>query len=457
MPTSPINAVIRHLRRTIPVRDAGSATDEHLLACFVEQQDEAAFAALVQRHSSMVWGVCRRVLHSHHDAEDAFQATFLVLVRKAKSIVPRRLVANWLYGVACTTAHRTRVATARRRARERQVPVMPEGEAVQPDDCDDLRSLLDKEVSRLPEKYRLPIVLCHLQGKPIKEATQELGWPQGTLAGRLARARKMLAKRSDRRGVALSSGSLAVVLSEQAASAYVSPSLAGGTVKAAVAIAAGKTAATAAISANVAAVVDGVLTSMLWTKMKTASAVLFVVLGLAACGGGLLEYQRAAGQQVEARAEKTAKQEKSGGAKAETPRPGRPEGEAGKKPAEDKKKEGEKKESVSVKDFAPVVVQTVPKAGDTKVDAAKVKEVRVTFSKEMKDGNWSWTQISDETFPKTTGKIHYEKDQKTCVLPVKLEAGKTYVFYLNPAKFQGFRDVDGRPALPYLLVFETKP
>jgi len=110
----------------------------------------------------------------------------------------------------------------------------------------------------------------------------------------------------------------------------------------------------------------------------------------------------------------------------------------------------------SVKESPPVVVRTEPAAGDTQVDAAKVTEIKVTFSKDMADKSWSWSQISDESFPKATGKPHYEKDKRTCVLPVKLEPGKTYVIWLNPPKFQGFRDAEGNAAVFYPLVFETK-
>jgi len=112
--------------------------------------------------------------------------------------------------------------------------------------------------------------------------------------------------------------------------------------------------------------------------------------------------------------------------------------------------------ATTVKDAPPVVVKTEPRAGDTQVDAATVTEIRVTFSKDMADGSWSWSQISKETFPKTTGKPHYAADKRTCVLPVKLEPGKAYVLWLNPPKFQGFRDTDGNPAVFYPLVFETK-
>lgn len=111
----------------------------------------------------------------------------------------------------------------------------------------------------------------------------------------------------------------------------------------------------------------------------------------------------------------------------------------------------------SIKETPPVVVKTVPQAGDAAVDAATIKEIRVTFSKDMADKAWSWTQTSKETFPQTTGKPSYDADKRTCTLPVKLEPGRTYVIYLNPPKFQGFRDTDGNPAVFYPLVFETKP
>ena len=114
-------------------------------------------------------------------------------------------------------------------------------------------------------------------------------------------------------------------------------------------------------------------------------------------------------------------------------------------------------EKPSVKTLPPVVVETVPQAGDTRVNATKVKDIRVTFSKDMMDKSWSWSQISDDTFPKSTGEVHYKPDKRTCVFPCKLEPGRTYVFWLNSAKFGNFKDRDGNSAVPYLLVFETKP
>ena len=219
----------------------------------------------------MVWGVCRRLL-SHHDAEDAFQATFLVLVRKAASIAPREMVGNWLYGVAHQTALQARRTAARRRAREVQVTEMPDTEACQQDQWADLQPLLDEELSRLPDNYRAVIVLCDLEGRTRKEVAAQLGCPEGTVASRLVRARAMLAKRLTQRGVALSGGALAAVLSKNAASAGVPASVVMSTIKAASLFAAGQ----AVISVKVAALAEGVLKAMLLNKLKAAGRCWFV-------------------------------------------------------------------------------------------------------------------------------------------------------------------------------------
>src|SRR5437867_7949034 len=150
MATSQMSGVIQHLRRAVLLRDGAGLTDGQLLADYVHQRDEAALAALVRRHGPMVWGVCRRVLRNHHDAEDAFQATFLVLVRKAASVVPREMVANWLHGVAYQTALKAKATAAKRRARERQVIDMPEP-GVEQDRSHDMQPLLDQELSHLPD------------------------------------------------------------------------------------------------------------------------------------------------------------------------------------------------------------------------------------------------------------------------------------------------------------------
>ena len=186
MATSQLNGVVRHLRRIALVRDGAGLTDGQLLEHFVASREEVAFEALVRRHGPMVLGVCRRVLRNPHDADDAFQATFLVLVRKAASVVPREKVANWLYGVAYQTALKARATTARRRMKEGQLMAASEPAAAEQDFWRDVQPVLDEELNRLPGKYREPIVLCELMGKTRKEVARQLGWPEGTVSGRLA-------------------------------------------------------------------------------------------------------------------------------------------------------------------------------------------------------------------------------------------------------------------------------
>jgi RNA polymerase sigma factor (sigma-70 family) len=294
MAGSHASKIIRHVRGAA-LQDAAGLTDGQLLARFVEHCDAAAFAAIVHRHGRMVWGVCRRLV-GHHDAEDAFQAAFLVLARKAASIRPREMAANWLYGVARQAALQVRRALARRRARERQVTEMPESEASPRDLSADLQSLLDLELGRLPDKYRVVIVLCDLEGKSRKETARQLGCPEGTVAGRLARARAMLARRMDRRGLAASGGALAAVMAEQAASTSVSSSVVSATIKTVNLLAAGQGAMGAA-SVKVVALTEGVLKAMLLTKLKTATAVLIVIAALSV-GAGLT--YRAQAQQTPA-------------------------------------------------------------------------------------------------------------------------------------------------------------
>jgi RNA polymerase sigma factor (sigma-70 family) len=275
-----MNKVIQHIRSIALLQAAGERTDGQLLESFVRRREGAALEALVRRHSPMVWGVCLRILRNHHDAEDAFQATFLVLVRKAATVKPREMVGNWLYGVAHQTALKARATRAKRQTRERQMVDAPEPAVKELDLCRDLLPVLDQELSRLPDKYRVAIVLCDLEGKTRKEAARQLGCPEGTLAARLTRGRVMLAKRLTRRGVVLSGGALAAVLSQQAASAVVPASVVVSTIKAASLLAAGKAAATGVISVKVAALTEGVLRTMLHAQIKIGSVILVAVLAL---------------------------------------------------------------------------------------------------------------------------------------------------------------------------------
>lgn len=284
--TTRMNSVIQRLRKTALLPEAGEPTDGQLLERFISRQDAAALQVLVRRHGPMVWGVCGRMLHNHHDVEDAYQATFLVLVRKAGSIVPREIVGNWLYGVAHQTALKARATTAKRRLRERQVADMPEPVVTEQDLWSDLKSVLDQELSRLPDRYRVAIVLCDLEGKTRKEAAKQLGCPEGTLAARLTRGRVMLAKRLARHSLAVSGGALAGLLSQQMASACVPPSVASSTLKAVTLVAAGQAGAAGAISVKVAAFAQGVTSAMFLNKVKTC--VLAVLLTLVGVGGGAI-------------------------------------------------------------------------------------------------------------------------------------------------------------------------
>src|SRR5581483_662240 len=169
MAISSISEFLQNLRRDALRRDEVGLTDGQLLEAYIRSREEAAFAGLLRRHGPMVWGVCCRTLGNSGDAEDAFQATFLVLVRKAASIVPREQIANWLYGVARQTAVKARAMAVKRKTREKQVKDMPEPVVAAQNGRDDLLPLLDQELGRLPDKYRMAIVLCDLEGKSYKD------------------------------------------------------------------------------------------------------------------------------------------------------------------------------------------------------------------------------------------------------------------------------------------------
>ena len=278
MAATDFGKVVRQLRGVLARQEVARLPDADLWQRYVRQQDEAAFETLMRRHGPMVLGVCRRVLRNEQDAEDAFQATFLVLVRRAASLRSPSTIANWLHGVAYRTALEARSAAARRRAREAAVPprtVMPE------DPWAELWPVLDQELGRLAEKYRAVVVLCDLEGKTRKEVARQLGCAEGTVASRLARARSVLARRLARRG--FTGASVASALAGGAASAAVPVRLVAGTVAAAESSTATGAAAHALLSAEVIALTEGVVRSMFLSKLKITTGVL-LVLGMAALG-----------------------------------------------------------------------------------------------------------------------------------------------------------------------------
>ncbi|MBX9627618.1 MAG: sigma-70 family RNA polymerase sigma factor [Gemmataceae bacterium] len=284
MPSAPARRLFPSLRRVVVLRDSADRPDADLLAAFVRDRDADAFAALVRRHGPMVLGVCRRVVGDVHAADDAFQAVFLVLARRAAAVRPRAAVGNWLYGVAYRTALKARAVRARRHARFKQVDAMPEPPAPPPSDpWTDLRPVIDEELARLPDKYRLPVVLCDLEGRPQRAVAKHLGVAPATLAGRLAQARRTLAARLTRRGVALSGGAVATLLTEKASAGVVGPALADGVVRAAEAVAAGGV-ASGFVSAHAVNLCEGVMRMMLLSKLKAVGAGALAVLALS---GGL--------------------------------------------------------------------------------------------------------------------------------------------------------------------------
>ena len=284
----PLGQVVRHLRQVVKNRPADEVADRDLLQSFAAEREEAAFAALVKRHGAMVLGVCRRVLGDWHDAEDAFQGTFLVLARKAASIRGEDSLASWLYGVAHRVALKAKVRAARRRKHEKQAGARPARLSAAQEAWQELGPLLDQELARLPERYRAPLVLCYLEGKTRDEAAEQLDWTQGMVKGRLERGRRLLRTRLARRGLTLSAALLVPSLTQATASAALTSTLCGSTVQAAMLVAAGKTAA--ALGAPAAVLAEGVLRSMCVTKL-TMTAALVLVVGAAGTGAGFLAHR----------------------------------------------------------------------------------------------------------------------------------------------------------------------
>ncbi len=254
-----------------------------LLERYLDARDESAFEALVSRHGPMVLGVCRRMLRDSADVDDAFQATFLVLVRRAKQLGPRDAIGPWLYGVASRVALRARAQSARLRQFE---PVAPGFAAVAPAEAwvdPELGELLDQELGRLPSKYRSPLVLCYLEGRTHEEAARELKWPVGTVKGRLARARDLLRSRLIRRGMGPAAGALASLLAFEAKAALDRPLL-ERTVRSSFKVAGGQS-VSQVVSSSITSLAEGMLTTMILNQFKwTALGILMTGLALTSAG-----------------------------------------------------------------------------------------------------------------------------------------------------------------------------
>jgi RNA polymerase sigma factor (sigma-70 family) len=282
MANGELGLVVHYLRRLTAPDGPGTLSDGQLLERFAAGRDEEAFAVLVQRHGPLVLDVCRRIMGNTHDAEDAFQATFLVLVRNAATIHKRESVSSWLYGVAYRVAVRAKVGSSRRRQHERQTPERQTTDPREDATWRDLQPLLDEEVQRLPEVYRTPFVLCYLEGKTNEQAAELLGCPKGTIVSRLARARERLRFRLSRRGVTLSVGGLAIALTEATASAAPSATLVQDTVAGAVAFLQGT--AAGLVPAAARGLAEVVLRAAGWNRMKTVAVACLLLVAAIALG-----------------------------------------------------------------------------------------------------------------------------------------------------------------------------
>jgi RNA polymerase sigma factor (sigma-70 family) len=288
MSSEPLHYVVRHVRRLVATEGAAAPPDQALLERFVTQGDEAAFTALVERHGPMVLGVCRRVLWQEQDAEDACQAAFLILARRAASIRKRGSVGSWLHGVAYRVAGRLRRDRGRRSAREKPLHDVAQADTSAEVTWREVRAVLDEELRRLPESFRAPLVLCYLEGRTRDEAAAELGWKASTLKGRLERGRELLRARLGRRGLSLSAALLASLCAEGFGSAALPAALLTATGRAALRLTAGAAATTVA-PAHVLALTQGVLQALSASKLRRA-ALLLLLIGIALAGGAVVAH-----------------------------------------------------------------------------------------------------------------------------------------------------------------------
>lgn len=272
MTTANLNGFLLRLTHGMDIEMLGQESDRQLVERSLGQRDVAALQAIVHRHGAMVYRVCWRVLQHVQDTEDAFQATFLVLAQKLRTLRKHASLASWLHGVAHRISVKARDKAAARHRRESRASSCG---TMQPDDVasKELLSILDTELSRLPDKWRLPLVLCYLEGRTQEEAARRLAWSKSTLRSRLEEARDALARRLSERGIALTTALSAVLLSDCVASAAPAPELLARVVEAVAHVAAGKTLATAT-SATVAALAEGAINAMFITKLKTIAVVL---------------------------------------------------------------------------------------------------------------------------------------------------------------------------------------
>jgi RNA polymerase sigma factor (sigma-70 family) len=275
-------------RLTLHEHGADVRSDAQLLSDFLASRDDRAFASIMHRHGPMIFGICRRFLPELYDAEDAFQAVFLVFAKRAGSIQLPGQLASWLYGVAYKTASKMRSYLGKKRIREQSYPGLSELAGAERRQWDDVWMILDHELNRLPAKYRAPIVLCDLEGRSRRDAAQLLGIPDGTLSGRLSRARRRLAARLSRRGITRSGAALAAALVANEASATVSADLAATTLEFVIEMTANGAAVSSTGSLGVLSLTRGVIRSMIIAKLGHSAGYVTLSVLMLSAGAGML-------------------------------------------------------------------------------------------------------------------------------------------------------------------------
>lgn len=404
------------------VMEAAGADDHALLERYTRWRDQDAFAVLVRRHLNLVYSAAVRRVGDRHLAEDVTQGVFIVLAEKA-SDARKGILSAWLLTTVRYVASNARKIEARRRKRERESAAHGSGGACSSDPSEvivwaEISSQLDDAVLKLSSADRTAILLRYFENRPIRDVALALSINEAAAKQRVHRALVRLRERLERRGAA--------TLSDAPALAGMLAAHATRAAPAHLMILASNPASAAALSGAAAGGVDlakGAIHMMNLTKAKMAAV---IVAGAMLVGtGGVLTLNHALAQPEPSIAPRAVPMQADA-----TP-------------------------EMNVQSSPPVVVSVTPQAGTTDVDPS-LGEIRVTFDKDMTDKSWSVVQTSKATFPQITGDIHYTDDHRTCVIPVKLEAGKSYVIWFNRSPYLNFMDSENRPAVPYLLVFQTR-
>jgi RNA polymerase sigma-70 factor (ECF subfamily) len=440
---------------------AGHADDFELLDRFARARDEPAFAEVVRRHLDLVYSSAVRRVGDRHLAEDVTQAVFVILAKRAKSVRSSKgPLSAWLLTAARYASANALRIESRRRKHEGAAAIAAAGGAgangsgacsANPSDVivwQEVAAQLDDAVLKLPAADRQAILMRYFEDRPISQIAEALRVSEGAAKMRLSRSVEKLRQRLERAGAGVApagAAGLATMLAAHAVRAApaglmrhaLAASLGGAAATAATAGAAATAAAGAGTGTGAGiAIAKGAIAMMTWTKTKIAAAVVAAAL----LGTGTVLTVNYAGAQA------AGTQDAPAADKADATTPEAPAAAEAENGGDDK---------ASLATAPPVVVKTVPQSGATGIDP-KTTEIRVTYSKPMKNGTWSWSTWGEENFPKTTGKPRYEADKRTCVLPVKLEPNKFYAIWLNSSNFGNFKDAGGRQAVPYLLVFRTK-